>query len=94
VIEAFKAAGYNPEGYTLQAYAAVQAFAQAATATHSIDGRVLSQWLRAGNTLNTVLGPLSLDAKGDVKDAGFAWYKWSEGTYAEAQPFPATVSTP
>ena len=94
VVEAFKAADYNPEGYTLQAYAAVQAFAQAATATRSVDGRVLSQWLRAGNTLNTVLGTLSLDAKGDVKDASFAWYKWSEGTYAEAQPFPATVSTP
>ena len=94
VVEAFKAADYNPEGYTLQAYAAVQAFAQAATATRSVDGRILSQWLRAGNTLNTVLGPLSLDAKGDVKDASFAWYKWSEGTYAEAQPFPATASTP
>lgn len=94
VVEAFRATDYDPEGYTLQAYAAVQAFAQAATATRSVDGRVLSQWLRAGNTLNTVLGPLSLDAKGDVKDASFAWYKWSEGTYAEAQPFPATVSTP
>jgi branched-chain amino acid transport system substrate-binding protein len=94
VIEAFRAADYNPEGYTLQAYAAVQAFAQAATATRSLDGRILSQWLRAGNTLNTVLGPISLDAKGDVKDASFAWYKWAEGTYAEAQPFPATVSTP
>jgi branched-chain amino acid transport system substrate-binding protein len=94
VVEGFRAADYNPEGYTLQAYAAVQAFAQAATATHSVDGHVLSQWLRAGNTLNTVLGPLSLDAKGDVKDASFVWYKWSEGTYAEAQPFPATVSTP
>jgi branched-chain amino acid transport system substrate-binding protein len=94
VIEAFRAADYNPEGYTLQAYAAVQAFAQAATATRSVDGRILSQWLRAGNTLNTVLGTLSLDAKGDVKDASFAWYKWAEGTYAETQPFPATVSTP
>jgi branched-chain amino acid transport system substrate-binding protein len=94
VIEAFKAADNNPEGYALQAYAAVQAFAQAAAATHSVDGRSLSQWLRAGNTLNTVLGPLSLDAKGDVKEANFAWYKWSEGAYAEAQPFPATVSMP
>ena len=94
VIEAFKAADYNPEGYTLHAYAAVQAFAQAAAATRSVDGRALSQWLRAGNSLNTVLGALSLDAKGDVKDANFAWYKWSEGTYAETQPFPETVSTP
>lgn len=94
VVEAFRAADYNPEGYTLQAYAAVQAFAQAATATRSVDGRIVSQWLRAGNTLNTVLGPLSLDAKGDVRDASFAWYKWSEGTYAEVPAFPAAVSTP
>ena len=92
--EAFKAAGYTPEGYTLHAYAAVQAFAQAATATRSFGGRELSTWLRAGNTLNTVLGPLALDAKGDVKDPAFAWYKWSQGTYAETQPFPATASPP
>ena len=88
VIAAFRAADYNPEGYTLHAYAAVQAFAQAATATHSVDGKVLSQWLRAGNSLNTVLGTLSLDAKGDVKEPTYVWYKWSEGTYAETQPFP------
>jgi branched-chain amino acid transport system substrate-binding protein len=94
VVEEFKAADYNPEGYTLQAYAAVQAFAQAAAATRSVEGRALSQWLRAGNTLNTVVGPLSLDAKGDVNEASFAWYKWSEGTYAEVHPFSATVSTP
>ncbi|MGB8313770.1 MAG: branched-chain amino acid ABC transporter substrate-binding protein, partial [Aestuariivirga sp.] len=94
LIEAFKAAGYNPEGYTLHAYAAVQAFAQAAAATRSVDGRVLSTWLRAGNTLNTVLGVLSLDARGDVKEPQFAWYKWSQGTYAEALPFPETVGTP
>ena len=94
-IEAFKSTDYNPEGYTLHAYAAVQAFAQAAAATRSVDGRVLSQWLRAGNSLNTVLGPLSLDAKGDVKEPSFAWYKWSQGIYAETQlPFPETVSTP
>ena len=88
VVEAFNTAGYNPEGYTLHAYAAVQAFAQAARATQSFDGKVLSQWLRAGNSLNTVLGTLSLDAKGDVKEPAYVWYKWSEGTYAEAQPFP------
>jgi branched-chain amino acid transport system substrate-binding protein len=95
VIEAFKTADYNPEGYTLHAYAAVQAFAQAAAATRSVEGRVLSQWLRAGNSFNTVLGTLSLDAKGDVKEPNFAWYKWSQGNYAETQlPFPVTVSTP
>jgi branched-chain amino acid transport system substrate-binding protein len=86
IVAEFQAAGYNPEGYTIHAYAAVQAFAQAATATKSLDGKTLGQWLRAGNTLNTVLGSISMDAKGDVKDARFAWYKWSQGKFAETQP--------
>lgn len=88
VIAEFQASDYNPEGYTLHAYAAVQAFAQAASATKGFDGKALSQWLRAGNPLHTVLGTLSLDSKGDVKDATYAWYKWSMGKYAEVQPFP------
>jgi branched-chain amino acid transport system substrate-binding protein len=88
VLPKFQAANYNPEGYTLHAYAAVQAFAQAAAATKGFDGKTLSQWLRAGNTLTTVLGPLALDANGDVKDAAYAWYKWSAGKYSEVQPFP------
>jgi branched-chain amino acid transport system substrate-binding protein len=88
VVAKFQAADFNPEGYTLHAYAAVQAFAQAASATNSFDGKKLSQWLRAGNPLNTVLGTLNLDAKGDVKDAAYAWYKWSAGKYAEVQSIP------
>lgn len=88
MVAEFQAADYNPEGYTLHAYAAVQAFAQAARATKSFEGKALSQWLRAGNSLNTVLGPISLDAKGDVKESRYVWYKWVQGRYAEAQPFP------
>ncbi len=88
VVAKFQAASFNPEGYTLHAYAAVQAFAQAATATRGFDGKALSQWLRAGNVLNTVLGTLSLDAKGEVRDATYAWYKWSAGKYAEVQSIP------
>jgi branched-chain amino acid transport system substrate-binding protein len=88
VLPKFQAANFNPEGYTLHAYAAVQAFAQAATATKSLDGKTISQWLRAGNPLDTVLGTISLDSKGDVRDAAYAWYKWSAGKYAEVQPFP------
>jgi DNA-binding Lrp family transcriptional regulator len=87
VIEAFKTTDYNPEGYTLHAYAAVQAFAQAATATRSVDGRALSQWLRAGNSFNTVWGPCRLMQRA-IKEPSFAWYKWSQGTYAETPPFP------
>ncbi len=83
VVEKFKAGGYNPEGYTLYSYAAIQAWAQAATATGGTDGKKIAEWLRAGNTLKTVIGDISLDAKGDIKDAKYVWYKWSGGKYAE-----------
>ncbi len=83
VVDKFKAAGYNPEGYTLYAYAAIQAWAQGVAATGGTDGKKIAKWLRAGNTLKTVIGDLSLNEKGDVKDAVYVWYKWSGGKYAE-----------
>ena len=83
VVDEFKKDGYDPEGYTLYAYAAIQAWAQAATATKGTDSKKISEWLRAGNTLNTVLGDLSLNEKGDIKDAKYVWYKWANGNYAE-----------
>ena len=84
VVEKFKAAGYNPEGYTLHTYAAIQAYQQAVTATGSADdNRKIALWLRAGSPLKTVLGDLTLDAKGDVKDPKYVWYKWHDGKYAE-----------
>ncbi len=83
VVEAFKKDGYDPEGYTLYEYAAIQAWAQAATATKTMDGKKIAAWLRAGNTFKTVLGDLSLNEKGDIKDAKYVWYKWTNGTYAE-----------
>ena len=79
----FKADGYEPEGYTLYEYAAIQAWAAAATATKTMDGKVIAKWLRAGNPFKTVLGDLSLNEKGDIKDAKYVWYKWSNGNYAE-----------
>ena len=78
VVEEFKAAGYDPEGYTLYEYAAIQAWAQAAAATSGTDGKKIAEWLRAGNTFKTVLGDLSLNEKGDIKDAKYVWYKFSQ----------------
>ena len=83
VVKKFKDAGYNPEGYTLYTYASMQAFAQAAKAVGSADPKKIAEWLRAGNTVNTVLGDLSLNAKGDIKDAKYVWYVWHDGKYAE-----------
>jgi branched-chain amino acid transport system substrate-binding protein len=88
VVASFAIDGYVPDGYALHAYASVQAYVQAARATNGIDGRAISRWLRAGNAVPTVLGTVSFDAKGDVKDPAFAWYKWSQGKFAEQSAFP------
>ena len=83
VVEKFKAAGYDPEGYTLYTYAAIQEYAAAATATKGFDNKAIAAWLRAGNPVDTVLGTIVMDAKGDIKDAKYVWYKFSNGSYAE-----------
>jgi branched-chain amino acid transport system substrate-binding protein len=85
VVERFKSSDYNPEGATLYAYAAIQAYQQAVTAVGGAgDNKKLAEWLRAGNPLKTVLGDLALDGKGDIRDAKFVWYRWHDGRYAEA----------
>ena len=83
VVAKFKAGGYDPEGYTLYAYAAIQAWAQGAAATSGTDGKKIAEWLRAGNPTKTVLGEITMNEKGDIKNAKYVWYKFSNGKYTE-----------
>lgn len=82
VVAKFKEIGYDPEGYTLYTYAAIQAFAAAVTATGTTEEAKLAEHLRA-NSFDTVIGTLSFNAKGDVKDPVYVMYEWSNGAYAE-----------
>ena len=84
----FEAAGFKPEGFTLYAYAAIQAYAAAAKATQGTDAKSISAWWRAGNSMDTVLGPVSLDAKGDNAAPAISWYKWSVGEFSLSPSFP------
>ena len=85
VVETFRAVGYEPEGYTLYAYATMQAVAAAIKATHSTDGEKLAHWLHA-NTVQTVMGPKAWDLKGDLTVSDYVMYKWDEkGKYAEVK---------
>jgi len=83
VVEEFKKAGYDPEGYTLYTYAAFQMYQQAATATGSTDNQKIGEWLRAGNPTKTVLGEIKLDAKGDLVNPVYVWYTFKDGKYFE-----------
>src|SRR6516165_9990822 len=82
VVDRFTAEGYNPEGYTLYTYAAIQAFAAAANKAKSLKVDDLSKALKS-MTVDTVIGPLSWDKKGDVTDPKYVFYVWKDGKYAE-----------
>lgn len=80
VVAAFKAQKYEPEGYTLYTYGAIEAWAQAAKAAGSLKLKGMVGALRSGE-FQTVLGKIGFDKKGDVTAPGYVWYVWSEGTY-------------
>lgn len=82
VVDKFMAQGYNPEGYTLYTYAAIQAFKDAAEKAKSVKVDDLSKALKS-MTVNTVIGQLSWDKKGDVTDPKYVLYVWKAGKYAE-----------
>jgi branched-chain amino acid transport system substrate-binding protein len=84
VVEKFRAAKIEPEGYVLYAYAAMQLFEQAATQAKSSKYRDLEKAMRGGS-FKTVIGTLSFDAKGDQKAPGFVVYRWQGGQYDYAK---------
>ncbi|MCL2714500.1 MAG: branched-chain amino acid ABC transporter substrate-binding protein [Alphaproteobacteria bacterium] len=83
IVERFKAANINPEGYTIYAYAAMQLWAQAVAQTGTTDPKKVMAAIKA-NKWDTVLGPMEFDAKGDLKQNNFVMYRWNDkGSYAE-----------
>ena len=78
VVEKFRAGNYEPEGYTLNSYAAIQAWAAAANIAKSTEGEKVAEALH-GNTIPTVIGDLQWDAKGDLTEVNYAWYVWHDG---------------
>ena len=81
VVERFRKSGYDPQGYTLYVYAAVQAWAQAVENAGTLDPGAIMKALRDGE-FDTVLGRIGFDAKGDIEGIiPFVWYVWRNGKY-------------
>jgi branched-chain amino acid transport system substrate-binding protein len=81
VTRRFEAGGFDPSGYTLYSYAAVQVFAEAATAAGGVAQARLLQAMRP-RRFETVLGPMQFDSKGDPTSAAYRLYEWRDGRYA------------
>jgi branched-chain amino acid transport system substrate-binding protein len=80
VVEKFRAMNYEPEGYTLYTYGAIQAWAQAVEKAGTTDLNKVIASLRK-NKFETVLGNIGFDMKGDVTAPGYVWYEWQGGQY-------------
>jgi len=79
LVEKFRAAGFEPEAYTLYAYAAVQVIAQAAAAAGGNDPQAVAEALKSKGPFNTVIGELSFDEKGDITRPDYVLYTWKKG---------------
>ncbi len=84
LVQRFRAQNYEPEAYTLYTYAAIQAWAQAAQKSGTIDAVKVEAALR-NNTFDTVLGKIGFDIKGDVTAPGYVFYVWRNGKYGYAK---------
>jgi branched-chain amino acid transport system substrate-binding protein len=80
VVAKFKAKNVDPEGYVLYTYAAIQAWAQAATAAKSEETKPVQAKL-AEMEFKTVLGNFKFDKKGDPNLPPYKVYEWKDGKY-------------
>jgi branched-chain amino acid transport system substrate-binding protein len=78
IVQRFRAVDYEPEGYTIHTYAALQVWAQAVEAAGGVDANAVVKAMRR-QQFDTVLGSLSFDDKGDLTKHDYAWYLWREG---------------
>jgi len=82
MVERFRADGWEPEGYTLSAYAAIEVWAQAVRKAGTTDAAAVAAALR-DNTWQTVIGEVDFDDAGDLTNAAYTWYRFQNGTYRE-----------
>jgi branched-chain amino acid transport system substrate-binding protein len=80
LVETFRKQGWEPEGYTLYTYAAVQVYKQAVEQAGSTQTAKVVPILKS-KTFTTVMGDASFDAKGDNKAPGYVFYEWHDGKY-------------
>jgi branched-chain amino acid transport system substrate-binding protein len=86
VVEAIREEeAYEPDGYTLYAYGAVQVWAQGVEQAGSTKTEDVIAALKRGS-FDTVLGKIGFDEKGDVTGiSSFVWYEFGAEDYAPVE---------
>ena len=84
IIGRFRAQNFEPSGYTLHTYGAIQAWAQAVEKADSLDVVAVIKALQT-HQFSTVLGEIGFDRNGDITAPGYVWYRWTNGEYVLAE---------
>ncbi|MBC3955620.1 MULTISPECIES: branched-chain amino acid ABC transporter substrate-binding protein [Pseudomonas] len=85
VVEQFRKGGTEPEGYTLYAYASIQALAAGFNGAKVNKGDKAAEWLKA-HPVKTVMGEKTWDSKGDLKVSDYVVYQWDkDGKYHQLE---------
>lgn len=79
LVEKFRAAGFEPEAYTLYSYAALQVIAEGAKAAGGNDPQAVAEAIKGKGPFATAIGELGFDAKGDITRPDYVLYTWKKG---------------
>ncbi|MBS0243603.1 MAG: branched-chain amino acid ABC transporter substrate-binding protein [Proteobacteria bacterium] len=82
LVEKFRAAKVEPEGYVLYTYAAVQTWKQAVEKAGSLDTKKVTAAMDS-TQFDTVLGKFKFDKKGDPTLPPYVFYEWKDGKYEQ-----------
>jgi branched-chain amino acid transport system substrate-binding protein len=82
VVEAFRAAKIEPEGYVLYTYASIQAWKDAVEKADSVETKKVTEQLNKLE-FDTVLGKFRFDKKGDPSLPPYTFYEWKDGKYSQ-----------
>ncbi|HWX07246.1 MAG TPA: branched-chain amino acid ABC transporter substrate-binding protein [Bradyrhizobium sp.] len=76
VVKKLRDKKFEPKGYTLYSYAAVEIIKQAAEQAKSLDPKKVADVIHSGKRFKTVIGELSYDKNGDVTRPDYVMYVW------------------
>lgn len=83
VVKKFAEKKIDPEGFTLYGYAAVQVIKTGIDAAGNADPQAVADKLHSGITIDTVIGPISYNEKGDITRLDFVLYEMKNGKFEE-----------
>ncbi|RWB54768.1 branched-chain amino acid ABC transporter substrate-binding protein [Mesorhizobium sp.] len=84
IVEQFRAENFEPAGYTLLSYCAVQVWAQAVAKAGSLEPKAVIATLHE-QQFDTVIGQVDFDDKGDLTRQSWVWYVWRGGEYVPVE---------